>query len=130
MKNSNVLKGILFISGLLLIIVGSAGLFAPVAFNAPHGIDLGENISLLNNTRSSGGLLLAIGALIMSGIFIPKLRFTSTLLSAVIFLSYGTFRVLAIVMDGMPADGLVKATVVEFIIGFLGLFALIKYREE
>ena len=130
MENSKVLKFILFLSGLLLIIIGGAFLFIPVEFSAKDGIELGNNISLLSNVRSASGVVMGSGILIMLGAFFPKLSFTSTVVSIVVFLSYGLSRILAIVMDGMPAEGLVKATVVEMILGLVSVFALLKYRKK
>lgn len=130
MKNSSVLKTVLVISGLILTGIGGAILFVPVAFFATNGIDLGENISLFNEIRSPGGVLLASGMVIMLGAFIAKLTFTSTMLSIVIYLSYGISRILSIAIDGMPAEGLLIATVIEIIIGLVGVFALLKYREN
>lgn len=130
MENSKVLKAILFISGLLLTIIGGAILFMPVVFSARNGIELGDSISLLNDIRASGALMLAGGLLILSGAFISQLRFMATVVSILMFLSLGIGRIVSIVMDGMPAEGLVKATVVEMIIGFVGIFALLKYRKK
>jgi hypothetical protein len=130
MKNSNVLKAVLIISGLVLTGVGGAILFIPGTFFATNGIDLGENIGLLNEIRSPGGALLASGLVIMLGAFVAKLTFTSAVISIVMYLSYGISRILSIAMDGMPAEGLVLATVVEIIIGLVGVFALLRYRER
>jgi len=130
MKNSKVLKTILFISGLIAVGVGGGILFMPVAFHATTGIDLGANASLLSEVRAPGGALLTSGILIMLGAFIKKLTFTATLVSALFYLSYGLSRILSMLLDGMPADELVQATILEMIIGLLCLFALVKYRES
>ncbi len=130
MKNSKVLKTILLISGLIMTGVGGAILFMPVAFHAGNGIDLGGNISLLSEVRAPGGALLASGILVMLGAFVTQLTFTSVVVSALIYLSYGISRILSLAIDGMPAEGLVQATVLEIIIGLLGVFALLRYRED
>ncbi|MFT5844438.1 MAG: hypothetical protein ACI8QW_000298 [Saprospiraceae bacterium] len=109
MKNSKVLKGFLIISGLLLIFVGGSILFNPVGFTAKNGIDLGGNISLLNDVRSSGSLFLLIGVFILLGSFIQKLIYTSSFLVIIGYLGVGFGRVVSILSDGMPADGLIKA---------------------
>ena len=129
MKNSRVLKTILFVSGLIATGTGGAILFMPAAFFATNGIELGSNISLLSETRAPGGALLASGILIMSGAFVAKLSFTSTVVSALVFLSYGLSRILSIAIDGMPAEGLVQAAVLEIVIGLACVFALAKYRD-
>jgi len=130
MKNSKPLKVILFISGLLLMIIGSAILFAPVVFSARNGIELGGNISLLNDTRAAGASLLASGFVILLGAFIQKLAYTSVLVAIIAFLSYAIGRIFSIAIDGTPTEGLIKATVVELIIGLLNVFVLYKYKNK
>ncbi len=130
MKNSKPLKIILFISGLLLIVIGSAILFIPIDFSARNGIELSGNISLLNDTRAAGASLLASGLVILLGAFIQKLTYASVIISIIAYLSYGFGRLLSMVVDGVPAEGLIKATVVEIIIGFMSVFALYKFRTK
>lgn len=130
MKNSKVLKGILIVSGLMLIVIGCAILYTPVAFFAASGIDLGRDINLLNEIRPPGGALLASGILIMSGAFVAELTFTSLVVSILIYLSYGISRILSMSIDGMPTGILVFVTVMEIIIGMVGIFAIIRYREN
>lgn len=129
MKNSKVLKTILFISGLILTGTGGAILFMPVAFYAINGIELAGNISLLNEIRAPGSALLVSGLLIMSGAFVAKLTFTSAVVSTLVYLSYGLSRILSMAIDGMPAEGLVQAAFLEIVIGLVCVFALAKYRD-
>ncbi|MDH3693124.1 MAG: DUF4345 domain-containing protein [Gammaproteobacteria bacterium] len=130
MKNSKVLKVILFISGLIATGVGAAILIMPVAFYATYDIELVGNTSLLNEIRAPGGSLLASGALIMLGAFVAKLTFTSAVVSTLLYLSYGLSRILSIGIDGIPAEGLVHAVVLEIIVGLVCVFALLKYQEK
>ena len=130
MKNSKVLKTILFLSGLIASGIGAAILFTPVAFYTGSGIMLGEDISLLSDIRAAGAGLLALGAMIMSGAFIAKLTFTSAVISTLVYLSYGLSRIMSIAIDGLPVDALVQAMVLEIIIGLVGVFALLKYKEN
>ena len=108
---------------------GAAILFMPVAMAALNGIELGGQISLLNETRAPGGALLASGILVMSGAFLAKLTFTSAVVSALVYLSYGLSRILSIAIDGMPAEGLVQVAVLEIVTGLVCVFALVKYRD-
>jgi len=130
MKNSKVLKSILIISGLIASGIGVAILFAPVAFYATYGIELGGDVSLLNEIRAPGAALLAIGILIISGAFVDKLAFTALVVSTLLYLSYGLSRVMSIAIDGMPAEGLVQAAVLEIVTGLVCVFALVKYRGK
>jgi len=130
MKNSKMLKTILIISGLIASGVGAAILFSPVAFYATYGIELGSNFSLLNEIRAPGGALLAIGILIISGAFVDRLAFTAVVVSTLMYLSYGLSRVMSIAIDGIPAEGLVQAAVLEIVTGLVCIFALVKYRGK
>lgn len=128
MKASKVLKTILFISGLIAAGVGGAILFNPIAFHATTGIELGGDINLLNEIRAPGGALLASGLLIMLGAFVEKLTFTSTLVSALLYLSYGLSRIVSMTIDGMPAEELVQVAVLEIVIGLICVFFLVRNR--
>lgn len=130
MKNSKVVKVYLILAGLLLTFVGASILFTPVEFTAKNGIDLGGNVSLLNDIRSSGGLYLAMGVTIILGGFVSRLVFISTLTSIITYLAVGAGRAMSIVLEGMPAEGLVKATIAEFVVGLIGVFIFIKYQEK
>ena len=129
MKDSKVLKIILFISGLIAIGVGAAILFAPVAFYASSGITLGTDISILNEIRAGGGGIMVIGILIMSGAFIADLAFTSAITSMLMYLSYGASRIISFIVDGLPVDALIQVAVLEIIVGLVSFFALLKYKE-
>lgn len=130
MKNSTVLKSILSISSLVVIGVGGTILLMPVAFyDAANDVDLGGQINLLNEIRAGGGGLLVLGILILSGAFVKKLTFSSIVISIGLYFSYGIARILSMMLDGMPSGGIVVTTVAEILIGLLGVFALVKYRE-
>ena len=129
MKNSRVVKVILAVSGLILLGVGSATLFAPEAFLGTSGINLGGQASLFSEIRAAGGALLLSGILILSGIFIPRMTFTSMVIAIAMFLSYGVARILSMSVDGLPDTAIVGATVLEMVIAFAGIFALIRFRE-
>ena len=130
MKKSRILKVILVISGLIAVIVGGAVLLTPKAFYSMSGIELGGSISLLNEIRAPGGALLVSGLLIMLGAFLNELAFTSIIVSTLLYLSYGSSRIVSMLIDGKPADALIQAAIVEIIIGLVCTFALVKYRDK
>ena len=129
MKQSITFKTILFLSGLIGVAVGGAILFVPVPFYATTGIELGGNINLLNEIRAPGGSLLASGILVMLGAFVDKLAYTSTVVAALAYLSYGLSRILSMAVDGKPATELILVAVLEIIIGLLCVFAFMKYQR-
>ena len=133
MKNSKALKTYLFFSGLIAIAIGASTLFAPVGFLGrigPSGIDLGGQIDLLTSIRAAGAAYLASGIVIIIGVFVAKLTFTSTVIATLMFLSYGATRIFSRAIDGMPADAVTAATILEMTIGLAGVFFLLKYQEN
>ena len=66
----------------------------------------------------------------MLGVFHARMRFTSTVVASVLYALFTIGRALSLALDGMPADTLVKATVVEGIVAAAAIFALVKYRES
>lgn len=127
MNNAIVSTVILVISGLILTIIGTATLFAPIAFLGTTGIDLGGQINLLSEIRAPGAALLAGGIVILLGVFVAQLRLTSTVIAILMFLSYGLGRFLSIALDGMPAQSIVAATIVEIGLGLANIFVLLNY---
>jgi len=130
MKNSRVLKVVLFVSGLIAAGIGGAILVMPAAFYASNGIDLGGNVSLLNEIRASGGALLAAGILIISGCFVASLTFTAVVVASLLYLAYGLSRILSFGIDGMPSEGLMQAANLEIVIGVVCVCVFAKYREK
>ncbi|MEX3006905.1 DUF4345 domain-containing protein [Hoeflea sp. TYP-13] len=130
MKNSIVLKTILLISGLVATGVGGAILFLPVAFYAASGIELGGNVSLLNELKAPAIAMLASGIFVMSGAFVARLTLIAVVMSAFLYLSFGLSRLLSMAMDGIPAESLVQAAALEIVIGLACVFALVRYREN
>lgn len=130
MRDSKVLKVILVIAGLIAILVGGANLFVPVAFNATAGLDLGNDINLINEIKASGGGVLLIGIVILLGAFISRLAFTSTLLATILYLGYGFARMISMMVDGMPSDDFVQIAILEIFIGLVALYALYVYSDE
>ena len=123
---SKLTASFLFVSGLLLLGIGSAILFAPEAFHASNGIELEENSSLLSEVRAPGGLLAASALLILYGAFRQEFRPQGMLVATFVYGSFGLARLVGMVLDGMPSGGIVGATVLELIVAALGLAILKK----
>ena len=130
MKTSTALKAYLVASGLLLTFIGGSTLALPVQMKGGSGIEIAGNISVINDTRAASALLLAVALISLSGAFKKKLTYTSSLMSFVLFLSLGLGRVISILVDGMPVDGLVKATGLEFILGIIGAILFFRNQEK
>ena len=122
-------KVFLVVSGAIGIVVGGALLFVPVAFEASAGINIEGNINLLSEVRAPGGTLLVAGILILLGAFISKLTYTSVMLSSLFYLSYGFSRVFSMLIDGIPGESLITATIAEIVIGLISLLIFIKLSK-
>lgn len=129
MKNSKALTIYLTIAGLLLTLIGSGTLLMPETIKAAAGIDLGGNVNVLNDLRASAAVILSFALLLLAGAFSEKLRFTSSLIAPMLFLALGVGRLLSISMDGMPVDGLVQATGLEFVLGIVGTILFLKNKQ-
>ncbi len=114
----------LFLSGLLLLAIGSAILLAPHAFHASNGIALGDDPSLLSEVRAPGGLLAASAVLVLLGTFRRSLRSLAMTLTVLVYGSFGLARLLGLALDGMPSSGLVASTAIELIVAAIGLVIL------
>ena len=74
MNNSKILKGYLFVSGLILTVIGGLTTFNPITIKANEGIEIAGNASALNDVRSFGMLLLATALLSFLGSFKSSFR--------------------------------------------------------
>ncbi|WP_411847084.1 DUF4345 domain-containing protein [Roseibacillus persicicus] len=112
------------VSGLILLGIGSAILLTPEGFHASNGIALQKNASLMSEIRAPGGLLFASGLLITIGSFRDRLRSQSVKLATLVYGTFGLARLLSMILDGMPSQGVIGATVIELTVAALGLVIL------
>jgi len=124
MKQSKILNAILFVSGLVGIVVGGGMLFSPVEFHATSGVLLDGSTNLNNEMRAAGGPILVGGIIIVAAAFFERLRFAATLMSGAFYLSYGSARIVSIMIDGMPSTALIQITGLEISMGIVLLTAL------
>jgi len=120
---------LLLVSGALLILVGTLIIVSPADFYASNSIDLGANVSLLNELKAPAGLLLAAGVFMISAIFMRSKTDVALWLAALVYLSYAISRSASMAFDGVPATGLVMATALEATIGLTCLVVLLVGRK-
>ena len=130
MRNSKILKGILILLGLVLTVIGSWRLFDPIAWFENSGIVLSNDVGLLSEARATGGALVGFGLVIILGAFSRRLSYTSTIAAIVVFLGFGIARLIGFGLDGNPGEGVIQGIMIEFVLGFLAVFAFFKYREK
>ncbi len=129
MKNSIVLKIILGIGSAMFLLAGSFATFNPIGYVARNGADIGGELTLINDYRGSGAILIGAAIIMLLGIIHERMRFTSSVVMSVLFTTFALGRIISIVIDGLPTENLIKATVVESVVGLIAIFALIKFRE-
>lgn len=124
MHGSRLFKANLVVSGTILLAIGFTLLIAPAVMHAANGVALGNNPSLLSEIRAPGGALLALGALVLAGVFVSRLRYPATMIAAIVYVAYGMSRLLSMAIDGMPASGIMVATGLEIAIGAVNVVLL------
>jgi len=124
MKKINLIKLLLFISGIIAILIGTSLLFFPIEFEASAGVTIDANASSLSEVRSSGGLIFASGIIILIGIFKRSLIIISLVISSLLYLAYGFSRIISLVLDGIPHESILIAAIVEIIVGVISILAL------
>ena len=129
MKSEKLQRVILFTSGVIAAGFGAVILFNPAALYASSGIEMVWNVSLLSEIRAAGGALLACGLFIMAGSFIARLAYSATIISVLMYLSYGLSRLFSMSVDGMPVESLVMATGLELVIGLMCIYLLTAARR-
>lgn len=124
MEYSKAVKVLQGIAGMTGIIIGLGMTFFPIAFQSSVGISLGDNVSLLSETRAPGSLLLVGGFIIMLSIFSARWRHVGLVLTVLIYFGYGFGRTVSLLLDGLPHQSLLIALIIELIIGGLAGYQL------
>lgn len=130
MNNSKIVTGFLVFAGLVGLYVGGSLVFFPAELQAQSDIIIGNNPSHFSETRAPGTAILSASLLIIIGIFRKSWRYISILLVALFFLSYGIGRLLSLILDGMPAQGLFHAMIGELLIGTIAFILLYKMKKS
>lgn len=124
MRVSHFSRILLCLTGGIAIAIGGLVLYSPSDFYALNHIDLGGNINLLSEIRAPAGALFASGLVMLLGVFMTSLTFTSTILATLIYLSYGCSRFAGMAIDGIPSSSLVWSAGIELGLGLLCLLCL------
>lgn len=129
MEFSKAVKVLQFIAGIIGIIIGAGMAFTPISFQSSAGIVLGDNLSLLSETRAPGSLLFIGGVIVLGSAFKSKWRYLGLVLTALMYLGYGIGRTISLVVDGIPHQSLLIALVLELIVGGLALSVLLRSNK-
>ncbi len=123
MTMSRFQKAVLGVAGFTALAIGSFILAEPYAFYASYGITLPADPNLLSELRSPAANLVALGAVILAGLFFPRLARISAAIALIVFLAFPVGRIISIGIDGMPSESVLAAFAIEVVIGALCLVA-------
>lgn len=116
----------LALSGLLLSFVGITRISNPInAYRKNSGITLAKEVDLLNEMRGVSGVMLMGGILILLGILLPQLTFTSHLVASLLFLGFAIGRILSMGVDGQPNKQIAQGLIFELVFGGLNVVCLV-----
>ncbi|MEO9805156.1 MAG: DUF4345 domain-containing protein [Reichenbachiella sp.] len=116
----------LSLSGLMLFFVGAMRLSNPIKTYAKNsGIQLENDVNLLNEMRGVGAVMLCSGLIILLGTVVPVLTFTSFIVATLIFIGFAIGRILSMVSDGKPNKQLSQGLVFELVFGALNIACLL-----
>jgi hypothetical protein len=122
--SSAIVRTILFVAGFAGASIGGLMLTMPVEFHGTAGIMLGEDISLMNELRATGGGVLVTGLFVMAGAFRTALAFASAAVATLVYLANGFGRLYSMSLDGPPSDVLVAVASAEIAMGLVCAYAL------
>ncbi|MGL1888261.1 MAG: DUF4345 domain-containing protein [Reichenbachiella sp.] len=116
----------LSISGLLLLAVGALRLSNPIkTYSKNSGIQLEDEVNLLNEVRGVSSVMLFGGIIILLGTIIPQLTVASFVVAILILLGFAIGRVLSIGLDGKPNKLIIQGLISELVLGTANVFCLI-----
>lgn len=117
---------ILSLSGLMLFFVGAMRLSNPIkTYLKNSGINLANDVNLLNEMRGVSAVMLFGGIIILLGTIIPKLMISSFVVATLIFIGFAIGRMLSHLLDGKPNKMLVQGLIFELIFGAANVFCLV-----
>lgn len=128
MNNSKIIKVLLVLAGIIGIYVGGSLLFFPAELQAQSNIIINKP-SQFSEARAPGAAIFSASFIILLGVFREGWRYIALVIATMFFLSYGLGRMLSLILDGRPAQGLFIAMILELFVGLLTLLALIKVKK-
>jgi len=121
---------LLSLSGVILLLVGSAILFFPQAMYSSNGVMLGDEPNLLSEIRAPGGMLIGSALVMLLGVIRKNLTRQALILAALLYGSYGVSRLLSMLFDGVPSTSLVWAALLELIIAALCVVSILRFSQS
>ena len=116
----------LIFSGGLLTMVGISRMANPIkTFSNSSGIELPNDVNLLNEARGLGGMMTLAGIIALLGTYFDQIRLASIAAAFVVFIGFAIGRVVSISSDGKPNPKLIQGLIFELVLGGANAVALI-----
>lgn len=116
----------LSLSSLLFLFVSISRLFRPIkTFSKSSGIQLANDVDLLNELRGQSGVMFLGVMAMIAGIFISELTFTSLVIACMLFFGFLIGRIMGMLSDGSPNKQIKQGMIFELILGLANLIALL-----
>jgi hypothetical protein len=117
---------VLALSGLMLLFVGTMRISNPIkAYSNNSGIQLTNDVNLLNEMRGVSAVMLFGGIIILLGIFIPEMKLTSFVVAILIFVGFLIGRLSSMRLDGKPNKEISQGMIFELVFGVLNIIGLV-----
>lgn len=131
----------LFVAGLIMLLVGGFIALAPIEYlmslgdtpdmaihrDFPQGISASTN--LISDLRGMGGMLVFIGAFVLTSTFNKGWRRPALLVSTLVYSAFVVFRTTGFIFEGLPSAGILVAYFIELVIALVGVF-MMKTRRQ
>ncbi|WP_158021980.1 DUF4345 domain-containing protein [Flammeovirga pacifica] len=128
--NSKIISIYLFLASTIGLYVGFMLVFFPAEIQSQSDIIIGNNISHFNETRAPGAAILLASLIILIGMIKQSLRTFSIQIATLFYSAYGLGRLLSVLIDGFPADGLFYAMIGELLLGGIGGLILLQQGKS
>ena len=125
---NSLIRAQLHVNAWVAVLIGSIIMLDPVSLLAPYGLQADLSTGLLSELRAPGGLLLVSGLVIVFCASRPSTAHSGILLSIMVYGGYGSVRLLAMLLDGLPPAEIQLATAIEVGLCVLSAMSLHKLQ--
>lgn len=120
----------LFLAGAILILVGFYIGFLPADYLTQFFGRSEFSIDSLSEIRGMGGCLFILGLFVVGGACIKRIENTALILSALIFGAFSAFRLLGILLDGIPGQSIFMALSIEVVFAVMAIPLLLSQQPS
>ena len=120
----------LFFAGTILVLVGFYIGFLPADYLSQFLGRSEFSLDSLSELRGMGGTLFILGLFIVGGACIKRIENTALILSALIFGAFSAFRLLGILLDGIPSESILIALSIEVVFAVMVIPLMLSHQPS